>query len=110
MWERVKALLGKGRAGKEKPPEAAAIEDLGDVLQVRVVCDRCGEEIAARLRKSSDIQTNFDGGEYAYFVQKTLVGKECFQRVELRLELDERYRLIHSTVRGGTLLVPDRDA
>lgn len=110
VWERAKALFGIGREKKGQPREATAIEDLGDALQVRVVCRRCREEITARLRKSSDIQPNYDGGDFAYFVQKTLVGKECFNRIEVRLEFDARYRLIASTVHGGELLRPEQNA
>lgn len=106
MLERVKALFGIGRERSSQPPEAAAVTDLGDALQVRVVCNRCEEEIVARLRKSSDIQPNYDGGTFAYFVQKTLVGKECFNRVEVRLEFDAKYRLTASSVRGGRLFSP----
>jgi len=110
-WERIKALFGAGRdATPPGAPRPQSVEDLGDALLVRVVCDRCGEEIAARLRKSSDIQPNYDGGEFAYFVQKTLVGAKCFNRIDIRLELDGRYRLLRSNVRGGALRAPGAGA
>jgi len=112
VWlERIKALFRSERAGTApRAPQPQAVEDLGDTLLVRVVCDRCGEEVAARLRKSSDIQPNYDGGDFAYFVQKTLVGNKCFNRIDVRLELDGRYRLLRSSVRGGELRAPGASA
>lgn len=73
---------------------------------VHVLCDRCREVIGVRLRKSSDIQRAFDEGESAFFVQKTVVGNGCFNRIELRLDFDERYRPVAVKATGGRLVEP----
>lgn len=101
MWDTLKKLFGKGQP--QVYAHKGAVRDHGNALSVAIECDRCGEHIMVRLRKSSDIQRNYEVGDFAFFVQKTVVGTSCFNRIEMRLEFDARYRLISSKIRGGTL-------
>lgn len=101
MWQRIRSLL----MGKSDSTGAAqpGIDDAGDAIVVQVVCNRCHEVLSVRLRKSSDIQRNYDETGPAYFVRKTIVGQKCFNRIELELEMDARYRPVDVKVQGGKL-------
>lgn len=102
MWNRIKKAFAGSNASLT-PENRGLIKDEKETISVVIICDRCGEEISVRMRKSSDIQRNYESGEYAFFVQKTVVGTECFNRIEMRLEMDPRYRLISKHIEGGTL-------
>lgn len=106
MWLKklTKGLLGGG-APKAKG-ESGALKDVGDAIVASVECDRCGERIDVRLRKSSDIPRGAEGDPFEFFVQKTVVGTKCFNRIDLRLEMDARYRLVRCDAKGGRLISP----
>lgn len=105
MWQRIRALLfGKtDNTGAVHPGAHPGIVDVGDAIVVQVACNRCHEVLSVRLRKSSDIQRNYDDTGPAYFVRKIVVGQRCFNRIELELEMDARYRPIDVRVQGGKL-------
>lgn len=103
MWQRLRGLLfGKGgeREGGATQP---GITDVGEAILVELMCDRCHEVLSVRLRKSSDIQRNYDGSGPEFYVRKTVVGNKCFNRIELELEMDARYRPVATRVQGGKL-------
>lgn len=103
MWQRLKErLLGRRSQGKASV-NVPGIVDAGDAVIVTVECDRCHEVISVRLRKSSDIQRNYDESGPAFFVRKTAVGQKCFNRIDMEIEMDGRYRPITAQVRGGKL-------
>lgn len=108
MWQRIKRALNLGSASNKEPNRRyAGIRDEREAVIVSVTCDRCGEIIEVRLRKSSDIQRNYESNEAAYYVRKTIVGNECFNRIELSIEFDQRYRPIDVVVEGGTIAGDD---
>jgi len=109
MWLRrlTQGLFKGGNIPAKRPDEAAALKDAGDAIIVSVECGRCGERIDVRLRKSSDIPSASDGDPFEFFVQKTIVGTKCFNRIDIRLEMDARYRLIRSDAKGGRLVAPE---
>lgn len=109
MWQWIKSLLGdKGEkvAGQTHP----GITDVGDAIIVQLMCDRCQEALSVRLRKSSDIQRNYDGSGPEFYVRKTVVGQKCFNRIELELEMDARYRPIATNVQRGKVYASDNEA
>ncbi len=77
-------------------------------LRIYVQCDKCGEKVPVRLRTSSEVQKregpDADQGSGQYFVQKTIVGSKCYQRIEATVEFDARYNVVESTVKGGKLI------
>lgn len=108
MWLK---RLARGLSGVIARPggSKSSLRDVGDAIVASVECERCGERIDVRLRKSSDIQRSLEGDPFEYFVQKTIVGTGCFNRIELRLEMDGRYRLIDSEAKGGRLVTDAPD-
>lgn len=39
-----------------------------------------------------------------FFIQKTIVGNRCYQRIEAAIEFDGRFNVIDSEVKNGRLL------
>mgnify|MGYP007130807802 CR=1 FL=1 len=71
-------------------------------------CDKCGERLALRLRKSSEIQREDDGShDYQMFINKTVIGNDCFNRMQLRLEFDGMYRVVNKQLENGTFITKD---
>lgn len=106
MFKAIKNLFAPKGQHSARQAGPALIRDVGEAITIVVQCARCDEEIPVRLRKSSDIQRTFDSGDCAFFIQKQVVGNQCFNRIHVRLEMDARYRLIDSHVDGGTLIPP----
>jgi hypothetical protein len=76
-----------------------------DAVWVYLTCDRCGEKLALRLRKSSEIQREEAGSrDYQMFINKTVVGNDCFNRMQLRLEFDGMYRVVNKQLQNGTFI------
>lgn len=76
-----------------------------DAVWVYLQCNRCGEPIAVRLNKASTLQRE-DTPDYAWFVKKTIVGSKnrCFNRMQLHLEFDNRFRVVRKELKGGTFI------
>ena len=84
------------------------IETTRDAVWVYLKCDKCGEKLSLRLRKSSEIQRDEAGGNgYQMFVNKTVVGSKCFNRMQLRLEFDSVYRVVNKQLENGTFITKD---
>src|SRR5690554_3223896 len=73
-----------------------------------VQCDKCDEKIPDRVRTTSEIQRRegpeADLGPGQYFVQKTIVGSRCYQRIEAAIEFDARYNVVEASVKHGKLI------
>lgn len=112
MWLKrlTRGLFGGPKPKNDASGKAAALRDVGEAIIASVECDRCSERIDVRLRKSSDIPSGSEGDPFEFFVQKTIVGNRCFNRIELRLEMDARYRLIRYEAKGGRLITEESDS
>ena len=73
-----------------------------------VQCDKCGEKIAVRLRTTSEVQRregpDADLGPGQYFVQKTIVGSQCYQRIEAMVDFDAKYNVVDAIIDHGKLI------
>ncbi|NMB20564.1 MAG: hypothetical protein GX979_06850 [Firmicutes bacterium] len=73
-----------------------------------VQCDRCGEKIAVRLRTTSEIQRregpDKDEGPGQFFVRKTIVGSQCYQRIEATVDFDAKYNVVEADIDHGKLI------
>ncbi|HHU61465.1 MAG: hypothetical protein QM401_09910 [Bacillota bacterium] len=71
-------------------------------------CHNCGEKIPLRLRTTSEIQKregpDAELGPGTLFVTKTIVGNECYQRIEATIDFDSRYNVVSSDVKNGELI------
>lgn len=84
-------------------PNSMATND-SRILNIYVKCHKCGEQIHLRIRKTDEIQRDMDGNTYSYYLQKTVIGNKCYNRILLRLEFDESYRLLDAHITGGDLV------
>ena len=92
-------------------PTAAqsGIQVTKDAVWVYLQCDKCGEKLALRLRKSSEIQREEAGShDYQMFINKTVIGNKCFNRMQLRLEFDGMYRVVNKQLENGTFITKDQ--
>lgn len=79
-----------------------------NAINIYVQCDKCGEKIPVRLSTTSEVQRrdglDQDQGPGMFFIQKTIVGNRCYQRIEAAIEFDGRFNVIDSEVKNGRLL------
>jgi hypothetical protein len=72
---------------------------------VVVKCNRCGEEIRARVDLRNDLSIEYDaeGTRPTFFTRKLLVGESghCFQRIEVKLTFDAAKNLLSREIQGG---------
>ncbi len=74
---------------------------------VTVQCNRCGEEIRARIDLWNELSwTDTESGSAAaYSCRKVLMGSSnCFQRIELRLEFDSKRNIVDRQITGGKFI------
>ena len=103
----VNKLANKLTSAAQTPKEPG-IEVTRDAVWVYVQCSKCGEKIALRLRKSSEIQREETGNRgYQMFINKTVVGNKCFNRMQLRLEFDGAYRVVNKRLDSGTFITKE---
>jgi hypothetical protein len=76
-------------------------------LYINVKCNKCGEELRARVDLWNELSSDFDSGDDAssYHCRKVLVGEnKCYQPIELTLEFDRHHRLVKKEIKGGKFL------
>lgn len=77
-------------------------------IWIYLQCDKCGEKIPVRLRVTSEVQRregpDEDLGPGQFFVQKTIVGSQCYQRIEATIDFDAKYNVIDSEIKHGKLI------
>ncbi len=77
-----------------------------DALWLTVECNRCHEQIKARIDMRNDPSPDYDGGEFAsaYTCRKVVMGNgqnRCFQQIELLLTFNTKRQLTEKTITGG---------
>ena len=88
-------------------PSQPGLEVAKDAVWGYIKCDKCGEKLALRLRKSSEIQREEAGRGYQMFINKTVIGNQCFNRMHLRLEFDGAYRVVNKQLQAGTFITKE---
>lgn len=101
IFEKIKELF----SGSGQGPKAVGgyTRHDGQGLYVYIRCDRCGEVIPLRLRKTDEMARSEEPG-YEFFVQKLVMGNQCFNRMDSRIEFDRRHEVLHSDIKGGSLV------
>ena len=91
---------------------AAPVSGKAPALQVRVRCSRCGETIATRVDKATEMLCEFgdvpeDATEpphpVGYTLHKEFLGRKCQNLIQLHMHFDDRRRLTSHEVEGGEL-------
>lgn len=71
---------------------------------VKVKCNRCGEEIQARINLFNDLSIEYDdfGNFSMYLCHKVIVGNQrCYQPMDIVLKFDSKRRLMEKEITGG---------
>ncbi len=71
---------------------------------IDVRCNRCGEEIRARVDLRNDLSIDYGESDAntSYFCRKVLVGSQrCYQQIEVELTFDKDHKLVDKKIRGG---------
>ena len=85
-------------------------QDSATALWIYVACGRCGEAIRVRADRRYDLVSEMrDPGESgpAYTLHKDIVGTQCFQRIAVDVEFDQRLQVIERRISGGRWLTEE---
>lgn len=86
--------------GFARAPKLSRVQ--GNAVWVFVQCNNCGEMIALRLRRTDEIQIAEKGSANTYFVNKTVMGNDCFNRIDVYLQFNHAYQVLFETSRVVT--------
>lgn len=77
-------------------------------LNFYIKCDRCGEEITVKVRKSSDLSRVYeDEGSpsgAAFFLRKEILGNKCSNLMYLSAYFGESFNLLSKEITGGKFI------
>jgi hypothetical protein len=99
--------LLKRLSGLLSPAGRSSEKREGGVYWVFVQCNRCGEQLRARVNMFNDLSINYgeQEGDTTYFCRKTLIGnQQCFQRIEVELTFDSQRHLLDRQISGGKFI------
>jgi len=76
-----------------------------------VKCSDCGEEVKIRINRSSDFQIayNSNNPEHRYTIKKELLGKNCFNLMELILALTKNVKVLFADTKGCEFITFERE-
>jgi hypothetical protein len=77
-----------------------------------VKCNRCGEQIRARVDLRNDLSVFYGDEEEAgasapqgYYCRKVIIGENlCFQKIEVELTFDNNRKVIDRKISGGVFV------
>ncbi|MBM3707002.1 MAG: hypothetical protein FJW69_01465 [Actinobacteria bacterium] len=77
-------------------------------LVFNIKCNKCGEEIAVKIRRTSDISRIYEdeGGTQgsSFYVRKEILGNKCNNLIYLTAYFGENFNLLSSEISGGTII------
>ena len=86
---------------------APAYSSTSNFITFNIRCNRCGEEIAVSVRRSSDISRLYEEegpAGSAFLLGKEILGKKCNNLIYLTAYFGENYNLISSEISGGKII------
>ena len=75
-----------------------------EIIKINVKCDKCDEVINSVFRKSYDFQPTYGKEPYDYLVKKQLVCPNCYQSIDLRLEINKNLKPVNKSISGGEIV------
>lgn len=90
----LRRIFGGGGAGRGDPGDRSG-------LSVYVRCRACAEVVRVRVNRHNDLSPIDDGDGFR--VRKSIVGRNCFRRIEAEFSFDRSYRQVDAEVTGGTV-------
>jgi hypothetical protein len=70
-------------------------------LYFYVKCRACSEVIRVRINRHNDLSPIEDGD--GFHVRKSIVGRNCFRRIEAEMTFDKGYRQVGAELSGATI-------
>ncbi|CCU79469.1 conserved hypothetical protein [Halanaerobium saccharolyticum subsp. saccharolyticum DSM 6643] len=75
------------------------------LIDIYVEDDKCGNQMKLLFRKSYDIQKVYkDDREAAYEIKKVVVCDNCYNKIDLHLKFDKRYKIIRQEIENGKII------
>ena len=95
IFDKLKKLLG--------------ISEQKNLIKLKVKCNKCGEELDSVFRKNYDFQPTYGSEEYDYSIKKELVCPNCYDSINLYLELDKDLEVLKQEISGGQIIEPEEE-
>ena len=93
LFDKLKSIFNSDRANQSK------------LIDIYVEDDKCGNQMKLLFRKSYDIQKVYkDDREAAYEIKKVVVCDNCYNKIDLHLEFDKRYKIIRQEIENGKII------
>ncbi len=93
LFDKLKSVFTAGGTNQSK------------LIDVYVEDDKCGNQMKLLFRKSYDIQKVYtDDREAAYEIKKVVVCDNCYNKIDLHLEFDNRYKIIKQEIENGKII------
>lgn len=80
-----------------------------ELVKLKVSCNKCGQELDSVFRKNYDFQPTYGSEEYDYSIKKELVCPNCYDSINLYLELDKDLEILQQQIEGGQIINPDEE-
>jgi hypothetical protein len=77
-----------------------------DLLTFRIRCNKCQEIIEIKINPVNDLMNQYkETGEAgpAFILKKEILGNNCNNLIQLKVEFDERYNILSESVEGGEI-------
>jgi len=93
LFDKLKSIFNSDRANQSK------------LIDIYVEDNKCGNRMKLLFRKSYDIQKVYkDDREAAYEIKKVVVCDNCYNKIDLHLEFDKRYKVIRQEIENGKII------
>jgi len=93
LFDKLKSIFNSDRANQSK------------LIDIYVEDNKCGNRMKLLFRKSYDIQKVYkDDREAAYEIKKVVVCDKCYNKIDLHLEFDKRYKVIRQEIENGKII------
>jgi hypothetical protein len=81
--------------------------DVSQFITFTVKCDKCGEEIKVKVRRSSDISKIYEGeGPQGaeFFLKKEILGEKCNNLIYINVYFGPGFDIISREISGGKFI------
>jgi len=81
--------------------------DTSNFITFTVKCNKCGEEIEVKARKTSDISRLYEDqgpGGAAYFLRKEILGNRCNNLIYVTIYFSPTYEILSRDITGGSFV------
>lgn len=93
LFDKLKSIFNGSGGSKSK------------LIDIYIEDKKCKNQMKLLFRKSYDIQKVYeDNREAAYEINKVVVCDNCYNKIDLHLEFDKRYKIIKQEIENGKII------